>query len=130
MAKDKDNSKALAEQEEIVAAIAEDSVCVEITTAMPIGAVLVAFNQTAKMYGKAERTPQAWAEDFIADGLKAQVRTWKYTLETQNLKEHKVEMLAIKKLFTVPEKDHEKYHERLMARFEAEQNCNAKYGIQ
>lgn len=126
----KDNSKALAEQEEIVEAIAQDSVCVTITTAMPIGATLVAFNQIARQYGRKELGLQEWAELAIATGLTAIKRSWKYTAETQNLKEYAEEMRAIAKLFTVPAPDHVKFIERMTARYEAEQNCRVKYGIQ
>lgn len=126
----KDNSKALAEQEAIVDAIAENSECVSITTATPLGAMLVAFNQTAKQYGRKEMSPQEWAEYAIPAGLIALKRSWKYTSDTRNLKEYANEMRAIGKLFTVPAPDHAKYQERMIARFEAEQNCRAKYGIQ
>ena len=74
-----DNSNALAEQEAIVDAIAEDTECVSITTGMPIGAILIAFNQTAKAFGRKEMSAQEWAELAIAQGLTAIKRSWKYS---------------------------------------------------
>jgi hypothetical protein len=130
MSKNKDNSNAVAEQEAIVQAIGEDTQCVSITTAMPIGAILIAFNQIARQYGQPEMSPQERAEIAIADGLTAKKRAWKYSADTQNRKDYVEEMRAIKKLFTVPESTHPKYLERMTARFEAEQNCALKYGVQ
>ncbi len=126
----KDNSKALAEQESIVSAIQENEVCVEIRSGSPIGATLVAFNQTASKYNRKEMTPQEWAEIAIATGLLALKRSWEYTANTKNVKAFTDEMRTIAKLFNVPTSDHPKYIERMTARFEAEQNCRVKYGIQ
>lgn len=126
----KDNSKALAEQESIVSAIQENDVCVEIRSGSPLGATLVAFNQTAVRHNRKEMTPQEWAEIAIATGLLALKRSWEYTANTRNQKEFVAEMRTIAKLFTVPAPEHTKYMERMQARFEAEQNCRAKYGIQ
>ena len=75
-------------------------------------------------------SPQEWAEIAIATGLLALKRSWEYTANTRNLKAYAEEMRAIGKLFTVPAPDHAKYLERMTARYEAEQNCRAKYGIQ
>jgi hypothetical protein len=130
MANNRDNSNALAEQEAIVNAIGEDTQCVSITTAMPIGAVLLAFNQIAKQYGRTEMSPQEWAELAISTGLTAIKRSWKYSADTQSRKDYVEEMRAIKKLFTVPDSTHPMYLQRMTARFEAEQNCAAKYGVQ
>src|SRR5258708_25165149 len=126
----KDNSKAMAEQDMIIAAIGENTVCVEITSGSPLGATLVAFNQTASKHNRAEQTPQEWAEIAIATGLLALKRSWEYTANTRNMKEFVSEMRTIAKLFTVPAPEHAKYLERMSARHEAEQNCRAKYGIQ
>lgn len=126
----RDNSKALAEQDEIVAAISENSTIVEITSGSPLGATLVAFNQTASKHGRKELTPQEWAEIAIATGLLALKRSWEYTANTRNTKDFVNEMRTIAKLFTVPAPEHPKYLERMSARYEAEQNCRAKYGIQ
>jgi hypothetical protein len=126
----KDNSKAMAEQEQVLSAIQENSVCVEITSGSPLGATLVAFNQTAAKHNRKEQTPQEWAEIAIATGLLALKRSWEYTANTRNTKEFANEMRTIAKLFTVPAPEHPKYLERMSARFEAEQNCRAKYGIQ
>jgi hypothetical protein len=126
----KDNSKALAEQEAIVAAIAENDVCVSISSGSPLGATLVAFNQTASKHNRKEMSPQEWAEIAIATGLLALKRSWEYTANTRNQKEFVAEMRTIAKLFTVPAPEHPKYLERMSARYEAEQNCRAKYGIQ
>ena len=126
----KDNSKAMAEQEAIVDAIGENTVCVAITTASPIGAALLTFNQTASKHGRSEKSPQEWAELAIATGLLALKRSWEYTAKTRNSADFVNEMRQIAKLFTVPEPEHPKYLERMQSRFEAEQNCRAKYGIQ
>ena len=126
----KDNSKALMEQEAIVTAIAENDVCVEIRSGSALGASLVAFNQTASKHNRKEMTPQEWAEIAIATGLLALKRSWEYTANTRNIKSFTDEMRAIAKLFNVPAPEHPKYMERMVARFEAEQNCRAKYGIQ
>ena len=126
----KDNSKAMAEQEELVTAIGENTVCVSITTAQPIGAALLTFNQTASKHNRTERSPQAWAELAIATGLLALKRSWEYTANTRNTKDFINEMRTIAKLFSVPAPEHPKYLERMSARYEAEQNCRAKYGIQ
>ena len=126
----KDNSKAMAEQESIVAAIQENDVCVEIRSGSPLGATLVAFNQTATKHNRKEMTPQEWAEIAIATGLLALKRSWEYTANTRNTKDFINEMRTIAKLFSVPAPEHPKYLERMSARYEAEQNCRAKYGIQ
>ena len=126
----KDNSKAMAEQEEIVQAIAQNDVCVTITAGSPLGATLVAFNQTASKHSRKEQSPQEWAEIAIATGLLALKRSWEYTANTKNTKAFADEMRTIAKLFTVPAPEHPKYLERMTARYEAEQNCRAKYGIQ
>jgi hypothetical protein len=126
----RDNSKALAEQEQIVNAISENEVCVSITSGSPLGATLVAFNQVASKYNRKEMTPQEWAEVAIATGLLALKRSWEYTANTKNIKAFTDEMKTIAKLFNVPDPTHPKYMERMVARFEAEQNCRAKYGIQ
>ena len=126
----KDNSKAMAEQEELVTAIGENTVCVSITTAQPIGAALLTFNQTASKHNRSEKSPQEWAELAIATGLLALKRSWEYTAKTRNSADFVNEMRQIAKLFTVPEPEHPKYMERMQSRFEAEQNCRAKYGIQ
>lgn len=125
-----DASTAMSDQELIVNAISEDSVCVELKTGSPLGATLVAFNQTAKKHGRKEMSPQEWAEIAIATGLLALKRSWEYTAVTRNTKAFVDEMKTIAKLFTVPTPEHPKYLERMSARFEAEQNCRAKYGIQ
>jgi len=130
MSKERDNSKALAEQEAIVDAIAEDTQCVSITTATATGAILVAFNQVARTYGRPEMSPQEWAVLAISTGLTAIKRSWKYSADTQSRKDYVEEMRSIKKLFTVPDSTHPKYLERMTARFEAEQNCALKYGVQ
>jgi hypothetical protein len=126
----KDNSKAMQEQEQIVASIAENNVVVEITSGSPLGATLVAFNQTAEKHNRKAMTPQEWAEIAIATGLLALKRSWEYTANTRNTKEFANEMRTIAKLFTVPAPEHPNYMARMQARFEAEQNCRAKYGIQ
>ncbi len=126
----KDNSKAMAEQEAIVEAIGENTICVEITTASPIGAALLTFNQTSSKHGRQEKSPQEWAELAIATGLLALKRSWEYTAKTRNNTAFTEEMRTIAKLFTVPAPDHSKYIDRMTARYEAEQNCRAKYGIQ
>lgn len=126
----KDNSKAMAEQEEIVEAIAQNDACVTITTAQPIGAALLTFNQTASKHNRSEKSPQEWAELAIATGLLALKRSWEYTAKTRNSADFVNEMRQIAKLFTVPAPEHPKYMERMQSRFEAEQNCRAKYGIQ
>jgi hypothetical protein len=126
----KDNSKAMAEQEELVTAIGENTVCVSITTAQPIGAALLTFNQTACKHNRSEKSPQEWAELAIATGLLALKRSWEYTAKTRNSSAFVDEMRQIAKLFTVPAPEHSKYMERMQSRFEAEQNCRAKYGIQ
>lgn len=127
---DRDNSVALQEQEALLQAIEEDSVCVEIFTGHAIGASLLAFNQIARQHGKGERSPQEWAELAIHDGLLAIKRTWEYSAKTRNNKAFVEEMRAITKLFTLPPTEHPKYHDRLQARFDAEQACRSKYGIQ
>ena len=126
----KDNSKAMAEQDAIVEAIAQNDVCVTITTAQPIGAALLTFNQTASKHNRTEKSPQEWAELAIATGLLALKRSWEYTAKTRNSADFVNEMRQIAKLFTVPAPEHPKYLERMQSRFEAEQNCRAKYGIQ
>ena len=130
MGKDRDNSKALAEQEEIVNAIGEDTVCVTIRTGSTLGAILLAFNQIARAHGQEEHSPQEWVELELQNALTARKRTWEYSATTRNNKAFVAEMIAIKKLFTVPEPDHANYLSRMQARFEAEQNCRTKYGIQ
>lgn len=126
----KDNSKAMAEQESIVSAIQENGVCVEIHAGSPLGATLVAFNQVASKHNRKEMSPQEWAELAIATGLLALKRSWEYTAKTRNSADFVNEMRQIAKLFTVPAPEHPKYLERMQSRFEAEQNCRAKYGIQ
>jgi hypothetical protein len=130
MSKNTDNSIALAEQEQLVQAIAENDVCVEITAGSPLGATLLAFNQTARKAGRKELAPQEWAEIAIATGLLALRRSWEYTAITRNTKAFADEMRTIAKLFTVPASEHPKFQERMLARYEAEQACRAKYGIQ
>jgi hypothetical protein len=130
MSKDRDNSKALVEQEELLAAIGEDSVIAEVRSGSPLGATLLAFNQIARMHGRQEASPQEWSELAIKTGLLAIKRTWEYSATTRNNKAYVEEMKAIAKLFTVPEPEHPKYLERMSARYEAEQNCRAKYGVQ
>ena len=127
---EKDNSKAMAEQEELLDAIKEDAVCVSITAGSPLGATLLAFNQIARQYDEKELSAQEWAEQELPNALLARKRAWKYSADTRNLKAYAEEMRAIGKLFTVPAPAHAKYMERMVARFEAEQNCRAKYGIQ
>lgn len=127
---ERNNAAALAEQEMIVDAIAENAVCVTITAGSPLGASLVAFNQIARQYGEDELTPQEWVDKELPNALLARKRAWKYAADTRNDKAFAEEMRAISKLFTVPAPDHAKYQERLFARFEAEQNCRAKYGVQ
>jgi len=126
----KDNSKAMLEQEQIVASIAENNVVVEITSGSPLGATLVAFNQVAEKHNRKAMSPQEWAEIAIATGLLALKRSWEYTANTRNVKAFTDEMRTIAKLFTVPGSEHPKFLERMTARFEAEQACRAKYGIQ
>jgi hypothetical protein len=126
----RDNSKALAEQEQIVASIQENDVCVKIRSGSSIGATLVAFNQTASKHNRKEMNPQEWAELAIATGLLALKRSWEYTAKTRNSQAFVEEMRTIAKLFNVPSPEHPKYLERMSARYEAEQNCRAKYGIQ
>lgn len=130
MDKNRNNATALQEQEELVAAIAEDSVCVTITTGSSLGASLLAFNSIARQYGEQELSAQEWAEKELPNALTARKRAWEYSAKTQNNKAYVEEMRVIGKLFTVPTPDHVKYQERLMARYEAEQACRAKYGVQ
>lgn len=125
-----DAGTASIEQQAIVDAIAKDSVCVEITTASVLGAVLVAFNQTAKKHNRVEQSPQQWAELAITTGLLAIKRTWEYSAKTRNNAAFVAEMRTIATLFTVPTPDHAKYREKMFARFEAEQACRVKYGVQ
>ncbi len=127
---ERDNSKALAEQEQILEAIAENNVIVTIASGSALGAAIIAFNQTAKAYGRKEMSAQEWAEVAIPNGLLALKRSWKYTADTRNTKEFAEEMRTIGKLFTVPAPEHPKYLERMSARYEAEQNCRVKFGIQ
>ncbi len=130
MSKTRDNSTALAEQEALVEAIAQNDECVSITSGSPIGATLLAFNQTASKHNRKEMSPQEWAELAIATGLLAIKRTWEYSAKTQNNKAFVDEMRTISRLFTVPAPDHVNYQQRMLARFEAEQACRAKYGVQ
>lgn len=128
--KERNNAQALAEQEEIVNAIGEDSVCVTIRTGSALGAILLAFNQTARKHGAEEHSPQEWCELELANALTARKRAWEYSAKTQNNKAFAEEMRVISKLFNVPSPEHPKYMERMVARFDAEQTCRAKYGIQ
>lgn len=128
--KTRDNSTAMAEQESLLVAIAENGVCVEIKAGSPLGATLLAFNQTASKHGRKELSPQEWAELAIATGLLAIKRTWEYSAKTQNNKGFVEEMRSIAKLFTVPAPEHPEYQKRMFARFEAEQHCRAKFGVQ
>lgn len=125
-----DNSKAMAEQEQLLDAIQENAVCVTILAGSALGASLLAFNQIARQYGEPELSAQEWVEKELPNALLARKRAWKYSADTRNLKAYAEEMRAIAKLFTVPAPDQPKYMERMVARFEAEQNCRAKYGIQ
>jgi hypothetical protein len=127
---ERDNSTALAEQEALVDAIQENDVCVSLTSGSALGATLLAFNQVARKHSRSEKSPQEWAEIAIATGLLALKRSWEYTANTKNTKAFADEMKTISKLFHVPSPEHPKYLERMSARFEAEQNCRAKYGIQ
>jgi len=126
----RDNSKAMLEQEAIVDAIGEDTVCVEIRTGSALGASLLAFNQIASKYGAEQHSPQEWVELELANALTARKRAWEYSAKTQANKAFAEEMRVISKLLTVPAPDAPKYMERLQARFEAEQTCRAKYGVQ
>jgi|HubBroStandDraft_2_1064218.scaffolds.fasta_scaffold173180_1 hypothetical protein len=126
----RDNSKAMLEQEEIVNAIGEDTVCVTIRTGSALGAILLAFNQIARKHGAEEHSPQEWCELELQNALTARKRAWEYSAKTQSNKAFAEEMRVISKLFTVPAPDAPKYMERLQARFEAEQTCRAKYGVQ
>lgn len=126
----RDNSIAMQEQEEILDAIRENSVLVEIHSSSALGATLLAFNQTARQYGKPEMDAQAWVEQELPNALLARKRTWEYSAKTKNNKAFVEEMKAISKLFTIPESTHVKYQERMLARFEAEQACRVKYGVQ
>jgi hypothetical protein len=128
--KERNNATALAEQEALVDAIQENDVCVSLTSGSVLGSTLLAFNQTARKHNRKEMSPQEWAEIAIATGLLALKRSWEYTANTKNTKAFADEMKTISKLFTVPTPEHPKYMERMVARFEAEQNCRAKYGIQ
>jgi hypothetical protein len=130
MAKDKDNPQALTEQEALLDAIKENEVCVSITSGSAIGATLLAFNQTARKHNRKEMGAQEWAELAIATGLLAMKRAWEYSAETKNSRFYVDEMKNIAKLFTVPEPTQPKFLERMTARYEAEQACRAKYGIQ
>lgn len=139
-----DNSTALAEQQALLDAVKENANCVEITTGSLVGSTLVAFNETAKLHNRKEMSPQEWAELAIATGLLAIKRTWEYSAKTRNNSAYVEEMKVIAKLFTVPEppiismtstpETHQGlfdiYIKRMTARFEAEQNCRAKYGVQ
>lgn len=127
---ERDNSTALAEQELILDAISENEICASITAGSALGASLIAFNQIARKYGESELTPQEWVEKELPNALLARKRAWEYASKTRSEKAFAEEMRAITKLFTVPPSDHPKYMERMVARFEAEQNCRAKYGIQ
>jgi hypothetical protein len=124
------NANALAEQEAIVKAIGEDSVCVSITTGSALGATLLAFNQIARKYGQAEMSPQELVDAELPNALTARKRAWEYSDKTRSNKAFVEEMRVIAKLFHVPASDHAEYHKRMSARFEAEQACRAKYGIQ
>lgn len=126
----KDNSKAMVAQEELVAAIGNDTVIVEIRSSSALGASLLAFNQIAEQYGEEQLDPQAWVDKELPNALLARKRAWKYSADTRNTKAFAEEMRTIAKLFTVPAPDHANYMPRMQARFEAEQNCRAKYGIQ
>lgn len=126
----KDNSTAHADQQAIVNAVEQDSTCVAITTKSVLGATLVSFNAIAKKHNRKEMSPQEWAELAIATGLLAMKRAWEYSDKTRNNTAYVEEMRAIAKLFTVPESTHPKYMEKMVARFEAEQACRAKYGVQ
>ena len=130
MNKNRDNATALAEQEAIVQAISEDSICVTITTGSALGASLLAFNQIARKYGEPELSPQEWVEKELPNALTARKRAWEYSAKTQTNKAFVAEMVTISKLFTVPPAEHPEYQRRMLARFEAEQACRAKYGIQ
>lgn len=127
---ERDNSNALVEQAELVEAIGADTLIVEIRSSSPLGATLLAFNQTARKHGRKELGSQEWAELAVATGLLAIKRTWEYSAKTQNNKGFVEEMRVIAKLFTVPAPDHTEYGKRMFARFEAEQACRAKFGIQ
>lgn len=126
----RDNSAALAEQEAIVDAIAENAVCVTITAGSALGASLIVFNQVARLHNESELSPQEWVEKELPNALLARKRAWEYAAKTRNEKAFAEEMRAITKLFTVPASDHPKYMERMVARFEAEQAARLKYGIQ
>lgn len=126
----RDNAKALAEQEEIVQAISENEVCVTIHAGTALGASLIAFNQVASKYNVPPRTPQEWVEQELPNALLARKRAWEYAATTRNEKAFADEMRVIAKLFNVPTSNHPKFQERMLARFEAEQSCRAKYGIQ
>jgi hypothetical protein len=126
----RDNSTAMQEQEALLKAIKSDEIVVSISAATALGASLLAFNSIASKFGKQEKTPQEWAEQAIQQGLEAIRRTWEYSEKTRTNKEFANEMRTIAKLFHVPESTHPKYQERMLARFEAEQACRAKYGIQ
>lgn len=130
MNKNTNNATALAEQEALVEAIGENSVCVSITTGSPLGASLLAFNAIARKHGQEEHSPQEWVELELANALTARKRAWEYSAKTRSNKDYVAEMVTIAKLFTVPAPDHAKYLERMTARFEAEQACRAKYGVQ
>lgn len=127
---ERDNSKAMVEQEELLQAISDDTVLVEVRSSSALGASLLTFNQTAAKHGRKELAPQEWAELAIATGLLAIKRTWEYSATTRNNKAYVQEMKDIARLFTVPDSTHAKYLERMTARFEAEQNCRAKFGVQ
>jgi hypothetical protein len=130
MSKTRDNSLALEEQNQIVEAMQEDAVCVSITAGSVLGALLLAFNAVARQFDEDELSPQEWVEKELPNALLTRKRAWKYAMDTRNEKAYADEMRTIAKLFTVPAPDHVKYLERMTARFEAEQACRVKYGIQ
>jgi hypothetical protein len=125
-----DASAAMADQEALLERIADDTLIVEIRSSSTLGASLLAFNAVAAQYGEASLTPQEWVEKEMQNALLARKRAWKYSADTRNTKAFADEMRAIAKLFNVPAPEHPKYQERMIARFEAEQTCRGKYGIQ
>jgi hypothetical protein len=126
----RDNSEAMQEQEELMQAIADDIAVVVIKSSTPLGATLLAFNQVAAQHGVDARAPQEWCELELPLALLARKRAWEYAAKTRSEKKFAEEMRSISKLFTVPVPEHPAYKDRLLARFEAEQNCRVKYGIQ
>ena len=126
----RNNATALLEQEELVQAIGENSVCVTITTGSALGASLLAFNMVARSFGKEEHSPQEWVELLFANTLNAQKSVWMYSVKTRNNKKLHEELKVINRLFTVPSPEHPAYAERRMAKMDAIDACEAKYGVQ